>query len=483
MATPFPSDHPYLSKGFEPIRLECDYADLAIEGEAPKELRGSLYRIGPNPQFAPRGPYNPLLGDGMIHAFHFRGGRISYRNRWVRTQQWHRERAAGRALFATSASPRDADPQVAGLETDGVANTHLVWHGGRLLALEEGHGPIEIEPVSLDTLGTWTFAGALAANMTAHPKIDPESGEMIFFANFPGRDFSGAIELYAADREGRLTRRERIQGPLPSVVHDFAITPNFVIFLICPLTVSLERARLGRPAVAWEPEKQSHLGIVRRHGRTESVQWLELSPCMVWHIMNAFENGGAIYLDVCAQDAPAFATLEGVAPDAARLRQYLTRWRVEPPGRRKATADALSHAVTERLSDVVCEYPRIDERYCGRPYRYGYVACCGGPGTGDLFHRAIGRFDHATRRMEVYRPGRHCAVSEPVFVPRCADSEEGDGYLLAVVYDESRNASCLGIFDARRPEQGPLCRALLDHRVPMGFHGSWRSDADDPTMI
>lgn len=468
MAIPFPSDHPYLSKGFEPIRFECEYADLLIEGELPKELRGSLYRIGPNPQFAPRGAYNPLLGDGMIHAFHFSDERISYRNRWVRTQQWLRERAAGQALFATSGNSRDGDPQVAGLQTDGVANTHLAWHGGRLLALEEGHGPIEMEPASLDTLGAWTFGGALPGNMTAHPKVDPQTGEMVFFANFPGRDFSGALELYVADREGRLLRRERLQGPFPALVHDFAVTPDFAIFPVCPLTVSLERARAGRPPVAWEPQRQTHLGVLRWRAQSAEARWFRLPACMAWHVMNAFDDGSAIYLDVCAQDAPAFPTIEGALPDAPQLRQHLTRWRLPLSGGPEATA--------ERLSDVVCEYPRIDERYCGRAYRYGYVACCGGPGTGDLFHRAVGRFDHLSWRMEVYYPGRHCAVSEPVFVPSRADSEEGHGYLLVVVYDELRNASCLAIFDAQRLELGPVCRGLLDHRLPMGFHGLWRPD-------
>ena len=141
MARPFPTDNPLLQGGFEPIRMECDNADLFVHGEIPRDLHGTLYRIGPNPQFAPRGHYNPLQADGMVHAFHIEGGRVAYRNRWVRTRQWTLERAAGRALFSTSGDPRDIDPEVKGVRSDGVANTHVVWHGGKLLALEEGHGP------------------------------------------------------------------------------------------------------------------------------------------------------------------------------------------------------------------------------------------------------------------------------------------------------------------------------------------------------
>jgi carotenoid cleavage dioxygenase len=470
MAKSFPPDNLYLCRGFEPIHFECDYAHVSIEGEVPIELSGCLYRIGPNPQFAPRAPYNPLLGDGMIHLFDFHRGGVSYRNRWVRTQQWQRERAAGRALFATSGNPRDADPEVTGLRTDGVANTNLLWHAGRLLALEEGHAPLEIEPASLETLGAWTFQGKLPGNMTAHPKIDPETGELLFFANFPGGELRAAIELYAAERTGDLVWRRRIETPFAALVHDFAITRDFVILFICPVTVSVERARRGGPAIAWEPDKHTWVGVVSRRTDAADPRWYCMpGAAMAWHAMNAFSHDGVIFVDVCQQATAAFPTASGQLPRADELKQFLTRWRLEWPN-----GAGISVA---RLSDVVCEYPRIDERRCGRDYRYGYVACDGGPGTEDLFHRGVGRFDHATGCMDVYHAGDGCAVSEPIFVPRDARSQEGEGYLLAVIFDELRNRSHVAIFDAQRISSGPLARAVLDHRVPMGFHGLWRPRA------
>ena len=126
---------PYLSKGYAPVRQERDVAALGIEGAFPPALAGTFYRIGPNPQFEPRQPYNPLMGDGMVHAFRIGGGRVSYRNRWVRTRRWRHDNAAGRALFGTSGDPTDCDPSVLGAPTDGVANTNLAWHAGKLLAL------------------------------------------------------------------------------------------------------------------------------------------------------------------------------------------------------------------------------------------------------------------------------------------------------------------------------------------------------------
>lgn len=466
MANPFPID-PYLSGGFEPIRMECDYADLIIEGQVPPQLNGSFYRIGPNPQFAPRCPYNPLLGDGMIHAFHLRDGRVSYRNRWVRTMQWRLERGAGRALFA--GYPTASDPSVAGLATDGVANTHLVWHANKLLALEEGHGPIEIDPLSLETVGPWRFDGQLPRNMTAHPKLDPETGEMLFFANLPSGRLNGEIAFYTANSAGILNRSGSFKGPFPSLVHDFAVTKDFLIFPICPVTLSIERARAGAPLIAWEPEKGTHVAIMPRDGGAEDRRWFAGPPCMAWHSMNAFNDGDRIIVDVCQQAAAAFPLADGSQTDQRLTSQYLTRWTFD-----WSNADGFA---MQRLSDVRCEYPRIDERRIGLNYRYGYLACEGGPGSGDPFYRGIAHFDHATGQMRTYSAGPRCAMAEPVFVPKNREAKEGEGYLLTNIFDEECNASHLAIFEAQDIERGPVARAHLDHRVPVGFHACWRHDS------
>ena len=468
MAKPFPPN-PYLSNGFEPIRMECDYANLIVEGEVPADLNGSFYRIGPNPQFAPRRNYNPLNGDGMVHAFHLRSGRVAYRNRWVRTRQWNLERVAGRALFGAPGNPAESDPSVAGTTTDGVANTHLVWHANRLLALEEGHAPIEIDPSSLDTIGPWTFNNQLPRNMTAHPKIDPESGEMLFFANFPTGRITKDIAFYVANADGVLIRSRIITGPFPALVHDFVVSKDFVIFAFCPVTVSIKRAMTGAPLIAWEPEKGTHVGVMPRVGTAEDIRWFAGAPCMVWHLMNAFNDGDKIVIDVCQQEVPVFPFADGSPTDHKQASQYLTRWELDWTGPSRFDA--------QRLSDVRCEYPRFDERRAGLSYRYGYVACEGGPGSDDIFYRGIGHFDHSTRRMRVYSAGARCAVAEPIFVPRHSSSKEGEGYLMTNIFDQARNASHLAIFDAEHLEEGPIARAMLDHRVPVGFHATWRADA------
>jgi len=348
--------------------------------------------------------------------------------------------------------------------SDGVANTNVVWHGGRLLALEEGHAPIAIDPVTIDTLGPYDFARRLTSNMTAHPKIDPVTGEMLFFANFPARRFDGRILLYRANAAGEIVDSATVRGPYPALVHDFAVTARFVIVVICPLTLSLDRLRSGAAPIAWEPGLGTHVGVCPRNALAD-VRWYRGPPGMVWHTMNAFEEGGCIHVDLCRQDAPAFPSPDGGTPTTRALEQRPMRW----------TLDPAHDAVRERpLADLVAEYPRIDERRSGLPYRYGFVACDGGPGTNDLFHRGIARIDLVSGGVERFHAGTTCAVSEPVFVPASTDAREGEGWLLVTVFDEKTNTSRLAVLDAGSVGAGPVAQALLDHRVPAGFHGTWR---------
>ena len=170
-----PSTNSYLSGNYAPVRSEDDY-DLEVVGEFPSGLKGAFYRNGPNPQFEPRGHYHWFSGDGMIHAFFVDGGRVTYRNRYIRTPKWELERSAGKALFG-GFDPRAADPSVIGKDS-GVANTNIVWHAGRLLALEEAHKPFELDPKSLESRG---YVEPYNGRVTAHPKIDPETGEMAWF--------------------------------------------------------------------------------------------------------------------------------------------------------------------------------------------------------------------------------------------------------------------------------------------------------------
>ncbi|HMI95826.1 MAG TPA: carotenoid oxygenase family protein, partial [Micropepsaceae bacterium] len=298
MSQQYPA-HPHLSGHFAPISFETDAANLPIRGAVPKDLRGTLYRNGPNPQFPPRDSnYHCFIGDGMIHAFHIEDGRVSYRNRWVRTPKFLAERVAQRALYGSWGNPATTDPSVRGTDR-GVANTNIVCHAGKLLALNEAHRPFAIHPDTLDSEGSWDFAGALkTGRFTAHPKLDPETGEMVFFGYNVGGAFTTTIVYGFIDSTGRLTRQEVFEAPYSAVVHDFLVTRNYVLFPILPLTGSLERAMKGAPALAWEPEKGGYVGVVRRDAPSSTMRWFRCDPCFVAHGMNAYEDGDKIIAHV-----------------------------------------------------------------------------------------------------------------------------------------------------------------------------------------
>ena len=454
--------NPYLSGNFAPIRSEDDF-QLEVAGEIPAELRGALFRTGPNPQFEPRDPnHHWFVGDGMIHGFYLEGGKASYRNRYVRTPKWELEHAAGRSLFG-GFNPMLSDPSVAGKDA-GVANTNIVWHAGRLLALEEGHAPFEMDPRDLASKG---YLDAYRGRTTAHPKIDPVTGEMVWFGYGVGdMPLSAGMSYGVTDAAGQVVRRDDFQAPYSSMVHDFMVTETHVLFPILPLTGSLERAMKGLPPFAWEPEKGSFVGVMRRDADVSTIRWFNTGACYVFHPLNAWEEGDKLMADVMRYDAaPLFPNADG--SPGARTAARLVRWTFDLAG----NSDAIKE---EPLDDLDGEFPRVDPRAETRKHRHGWFAADPGH-TQTIKQSAIAHLDFATGRRELYELDAGDLTSEPVFVPRSAQAEEGDGWLTAVVWRAAEDRSDLLIFEARDIAKGPVATAKVPRRVPFGFHGNWAS--------
>jgi len=450
-------------RNMPPVDLEVDLVDIPVKGRLPPQLDGTLLRIGPNPLFPAAGEHW-FAGDGMVHAFHVAGGRVRYQNRWVRTGRWLAEREAGRAL------PGGLDDADAG---DGLANTNIVRHGGRLLALEEAHLPVALRLDGLATLGSVDFvggrAGPVAGPFTAHPKVDPVTGQLLFFG-YGTPDWLGAgMRFGVLDAAGRVERFDAFEAPYASMVHDFAATANYAIFPVQPLTASRARMRAGGPAFAWEAERACALGVLRRDAPVGSIAWWSLPACFAYHVMNAWEDGRCIRIDVMQANAPALFPLPdgSPVPDAGGSR--LSRWTIDLDDRRH-------EAHSELLCEVRGDFPRIDERRSGLAYRHGwFVGHTPGGQAGDAapFSRIV-HIDHARPfAPDVYALPEGDACSEAVFVPRTQDAEEGDGWLLAVAYRGASAKSDLLVFDAGDVGAGPLATASLPLRVPNGFHGNW----------
>ena len=465
MTSPYP-ESTYLQGNYAPLRMECDANDLVVDGEIPEDIYGAFFRTGPNPQFPPLGDYHWFSGDGMIHAFYFENGKVSYRNRWVRTIKWKLEREAGRSLF-TAYSTTPSDPSVKDVEIDGRGNVNIVPFGDQILALEGSKPPIVIDPVTLSTGKQETFGGQLRGTTSAHPKIDPETGEMLVFAPSTTGLLSSDMSFQIVGADGVVTRSEIFDTPYPALVHDFATTRNYAIFPIMPLVGSKERLRNGQSAYAWEPERGNHIGVLPRKGKLEDMRWFRGEEGYVYHVLNAYEDGDEIICDVFEfEEAPLFPRADGKSSQPERWVPRLFRWRFNLAGN-------TDEYTREQLDDLPCEFGRFDERRAGLSYRYGYFGA-------DTLHNyrtgqfnAIGRRDHETGKTDLYISDPGCVMEEPVHLPKSEAAAEEDGYVISMMYDSSSNTSSLGLFDAKDIGQGPIARVRLDHRVPFGFHGNW----------
>lgn len=455
--------NPYLTGNFAPVRSEDDF-DLTVRGEMPAGLRGALFRIGPNPQFEPRDDHHHwFAGDGMVHGFYVADGKVTYRNRYARTPKWLLENEHGRALFGTFGNPMTTDPLALGNE-GGVANTNIVWHGGKLMALEEGHHPFEMDRGALESKG---YVRPYGGRVTAHPKIDPVTGEMVWFAYGMGdMPLSPGMSYGVTAADGTVLQRQEFQAPYMSMVHDFMVTENHVLFPVLPLTGSLQRAMSGLPAFAWEPEKGSYVGVMRRDGDVADIRWFNTEACYVFHPLNAWEAGDKLYADVMRYgSAPLFPNADGSPGQKSAAR--LVRWTFDLAG----NSDAIKE---EPLDDLDGEFPRIDPRVETRAHRHGWYAA--DPTNGKTVKQsAIAHLDLATGKRQLYELTGGDLTSEPVFTPRSADAAEGDGWVTAVVWRAGENRSDLVVLEAQDVAKGPIAVAELPRRVPFGFHGNWVS--------
>ena len=470
MSRSFPKNEPMLQGAFAPVFVEGNSAELPVTGEIPNELNGALYRNGPNPQFPPRGHYHLFGGDGMVHAFTLENGRARYRNRWVRTPRFELERKAGEALFGGFGDPAKSDPSVIGKDF-GVANTQVIYHAGKLMALEESHLPFELTR-SLDSIGYHTFGGVLPTTLegrfTAHPKIDPDNGELVGFSYSGSGIFGTRMSLIIIAATGELVRQDFFEAPYCSFVHDFLMTRDHVVFPILPLAGDMNRARRGGTAYAWDPSKPALLGVVGRRAPISSLKWFQIEPCYVFHTFNAWEDGSTIHCDVIKYDrAPLFPDVEGnFAPPASALGRPV-RWSIDLSGKTNEVKET-------SLAEAAGEFPRCDERRAGSEYRHAFFSAYGpNPGASQPLFNAVTHLDLASGRTAAFSVPQGNSLSEAVFAPRSAASPEGDGFLLTVQYIRDENRSDLLIFDALDLERGPIGRVHLSHRVPAGFHGSW----------
>ncbi|MDM9380402.1 carotenoid oxygenase family protein [Chlorogloeopsis sp. ULAP01] len=452
--------NPYLEGNFAPVDQELTVDHLQVIGEIPPDLNGMLIRNGPNPLFPSQAWYHWFDGHGMLHGVEISNGKANYRNRYVQTQGWKMEKEAGRAIHSGFLAPPQQENPSPPVNT---ANTAVVWHGDRLLALWEGGEPYQIEVPELKTVSPYTYGGDLKGAFTAHPKVDFATGEMMFFG-YSWVDLP-YLQYSVVSPEGKLLRTVPIDLPVGVMMHDFAITAHYTIFMNLPLTFRLERAQQGKPPLLFEKDIPSRFGILPRHGDNSSIRWFEAPACYVAHTLNAYEDGDEVILIACRMPSTTMLGLAGRAQDTHSDLAFLHKWRFNL----KTGA-----VIEEPLDNIPSEFPRVNEQYLGRKTRYGYTSRMT-PNSVPLFDGLI-KYDFVSNSSQIHKLGQGRYGGEGVFVPHTphiSQRDEDDGWLLTFIYDEVAKISELLILNAKEIMAEPVARIILPQRVPYGFHGTW----------
>jgi carotenoid cleavage dioxygenase len=426
----------WLRDNFAPTFEERTESDLKVIGQIPESLQGTLLRNGANPQSGESAHW--FLGNGMLHGVRIEAGQAKwYRNRYVKTPLYLKP---------------DGDVMDGlGDMTMSAANTNVIQHAGKIMALEEGHWPFVVSN-ELETVGPNNYGGKLEGAMTAHPKICPETGELLAFSYGMTPPY---LTYLRASASGELLQTEQIEVPGATMIHDFNVTRNFVIFMDLPAVWNFEgMATTGLP-ILWDESYSARLGVMPRNGGNADVVWYEIDPCYVFHPLNAYENGDKIVIDVCRMD-------DTMKPGSSAP-PMLYRW----------TIDQASGRVTEtQLDDRVVDFPRVADAVVGLKHQFGYCAAFAGSAP---YGEGLIKYDLEAGTSE-YRHLDGGQASEAVFVKDPTASGEDGGFLLSYVYQPEIDQSEVLILNAQDMLGEPVARIQIPARVPAGFHGNWIGD-------
>jgi 8'-apo-carotenoid 13,14-cleaving dioxygenase len=440
--------HTYLSGNFAPVSEEVTVTDLQVKGTLPAELNGRYVRNGPNPVVLPEpANYHWFLGDGMVHGLCLRDGKAA----------WYRNRFVGSDAIAKELSRPISGPNWSGSAHG--ANTNVAGFAGRTWAVvEAGSTPVELT-YELDSVARNDFFGTLPGAFTAHPKLDPTTGELHAMVYAPTMWFDH-VQYVVVGRDGRV--RRSVDIPLGmSMLHDMSLTDKYAIVFDLPVTVDLDLAfsGVGFP-FRWNPDYGARVGLLPREGEASEIVWIEVPLCYAYHPMNAYDCAdGTVVIDICTYDRMFVHDVNGPLGDAA---PRLERWTLNP-------ASCRSSVTT--IDTTPQEFPRHAPGVGNRPYRYGYSVAIGADPAGATLKHDL----HTGHRSSYdYGPGR--GAGEAVFVPRESSTEEDDGWLLAFTHHLDGSAASFVVLDAQDIERGPVAEVALPQRVPYGFHGNWISD-------
>ena len=450
--------HPLFPPGFNsPTRFEADVYDCEVWGEIPSDIEGTFYRMQCDFDYRP--PKNEWMtgfnGDGHISRFRFANGSVDYKGRYVRTARLMTERKARKRLFGVYRNPYTDDPSVHDIDRS-AANTHQYWHGGKLFVLKEDSRPWTVDPHTLETLGPWDFHGKYTAKtMSAHPKIDPVSGEMIAYGYEAKGILTTDIAVYTVNPKGKITKEVWLKSPYLGIIHDIAITQKHVLIPVIARTTSLERLKSGEPMWEWNGSLPTMVGVLPRDGEAKDVRWYKGPSRNTLHFLNATDRGSKITMELPTSSGER---------DASQIR----RWTFDLSSK----DDAFQEEVVSTTSGFL---PRMDDRFLSLDYRYAYLSSrdSSGDAKGPPRMNVLQRLDVHTGEISQCAAEPAHGLQEAMFVPRKNAKGEGDGYVMAIASNYESMTSDLLITDAQQMDHGVIATVKLPFRLRSGTHTNW----------
>ncbi len=466
-------DHvPFLERAFSKVPREAAYPIAPVEGEVPDYVRGSYYVNGPAGLIKGDLSYRHWLdGDGMVAALHFTDDGVRFVSRFVRSTKYVTEEDAGAAVFRTFGTGFEGDQLKRGLGLESPVNVSVWPWGGTLLAFGEQGLPWELDPQTLETRGEYTFNRRLNAisPLSAHPNIDVESGEMFNFGiSFSARHPS--LNLYRFDGTGELSYRKRLPIELPCSVHDFGLSPNYVVFYLSPYVLDVEalmrRDQTLLEALSWEPERGSSLLIASRE-TGELVANLAIGANYCLHLINCFETDGRLMVDVVELEQPVY--------DQYAVPEFFTDVRLAWPKRYAVDPQAGEVVETQTLDyREMCDFPAIDPRLGGQETRdFWVLGISASEKVGRKFFDKVVHANWQTGEIEAYQaPPFHYLGGEPIFLGDPADERRGT--VICQQFDAANETFAFVLFDAFNVARGPVAKLPLEEPIHLGFHASFQ---------
>jgi len=459
---------PLFPPGFNrPTRFEADVFDCEVWGEIPKDIEGNFYRMQCDFEYRPppKEWMTGFNGDGHISRFRFKNGHVDFRARYVKTDRIMAERHARRRLFGVYRNRFTDDPSVRHINRS-AANTHMYWHGGQLYTLKEDSLPFMVDPQTLETLGPRNFHGQWASDtMSAHPKIDPISGEMIAYGYQARGYLTKDVSSIILNSEGQVTRQWWFKAPYVGIMHDQAITQKHILIPLVARTTSLERLEKGLPMWQWDGNLPTMIAVIPRDGDEKDIRWFRGPARNTLHFLNATDRGGKI-------------TMELPTSSGERDPSQIRRWTFNLNSKK----DTFEEEVVSTTSGLL---PRMDDRYLSLDYRYAFLSSHDSSFAPDvkrapaLAHmgpflwNVLQRLDVRTGEIKQCPVDSVVGLQETMFVPRKNSTGEGDGYVMAVASNYESTSSDLLIADAQRLEEGVIATVKLPFRLRGGTHTNW----------